>query len=217
MNRLWLCVLAAIWVSYCAQGAEDTIANKNSCRKNIHGEIEIKKGEEKAFFKTASEYVKHDSLIPALSIYRILSYTDRPAGCRRKATVLYDKTEKLALAKVQNRLQGNWRWIWSGSNWGIENRPADCDCSQMITINKNSITFYQNDTLIRTTTFRLFKDFGWRTQKDYNEISIELNDKSEKWHILFDGTWWTPEDGFTINKYYGCVCGCPEEGYAPVY
>lgn len=156
----------------------------------------------------------------ALRIYSGFCQHDSLSPIAQKFKPRMDSMLDARYRYFHNNLQGRYRWLWSGSNWGTGNEPQMCCCERVMEIGKDSIRFYQDSLLQHAVAYSIKRAY----------INLEL----ENWTIhLSNGENWLVSSTFEpyyhwrvhhqlrntrdpmlwINRMQGCVCGCPEELY----
>lgn len=161
-----------------------------------------------------------DSLDEAIRFYRYVAlYSPEPyfSALSKKRLQQIWKDEKLAF---QQLLEGKWRWMSSGTNWGVSDSPKICKCSRYIEFKGDSISFYEGNTL--TETLPYYINFEIRFIGT-DQVMVYIADGRKIWRLSI-----TPE---VENAYFlaersknaefflemtdvgllpNCVCGCPE-------
>jgi hypothetical protein len=184
------------------------------------------------FYQKAQKLIElnnPDSSFEATRILWALLYYDTTKYSVDLFTPLLDKIENANRAFYKTTLSGQWKFEWSGSNWGTAQTSKDVNKSIVFT-DKEAI-FYSGDTIKRRTVYYLSNNYPLyfipsnNSQSRFTTVNLfhlVFADTKEEWNIRFYKDGFVPYVGQTqttamlINQMPNCVCGCPEEVYNKV-
>ena len=166
---------------------------------------------------TLTSYHNYDSSQKAVNMFRSLSkFNEIKYSVSNFQTEMY-QIEVEVYNYYKLALSGQWKFEWSGSNWGTDKTAKEVN--QKIMFKNDNVYFFRNDTIVRQSKFILENRFRNRLIFNVYDLSIIFNDNNEEWtltlcksYIPYIGK--SNSLGILINKMPNCVCGCLEEVYA---
>ena len=175
------------------------------------------------YYKTALRLENSDSMREATVYYkhvvRFVPKSKIGVSSKTKLDSIWEIEKKL----YQEQFIGEWRWIWSGTNWGKEDSPNLCNCVKYWNISKDEIVIIEDDTLIERLSYKIEKEIEKIGSGDF---MINIKDGENSWRIRIYqeplNTYYLSERSkdakfFMTCRNEGlipdCVCGCPEERF----
>lgn len=199
-----------LMLSFIAAGQRNPLKDRYSISKSNH----------LTFYQKAQNLIElndPDSSFEATRILQALLYYDTTKYLIELFTPLLDNIEKANRAYHITILSGQWKFEWSGSNWGTAQTSKDVNKAIFFT-DKEAI-FYSGDTIKRRTSYQLSNSYSQSRFATVNFFRLVFIDTKEEWDIRFYRNGFVPYVGRTqtvamlINQMPNCVCGCPEEVY----
>jgi hypothetical protein len=172
--------------------------------------IPIKQGQETYFFHYGLTLLKQDSLKKAGQIFDRIYWLDTTSISGKQALAYRKIIEKKVIKETKNNLNNIWVWNWSGTNWGETDSPSKSGTTKWIELNGKTITFYQNNNLIRQTRYTLTQTFDWVSGFLTNHI--QYKDSKEEWYFTLtsmndfyaDRLWIEQKSTFVCGNYGEC-------------
>ena len=166
-----------------------------------------------------TSYHNYDSSQRAVNMFRSLADFDKTKYSANNFQRELKQIELETYDYYKLVLAGQWKFEWSGSNWGTYKTSKELN--QKIIFKNDSALFYINDTTIRQTKFFIENRFTSMWAFSVFDFSIIFNDSNEVWtfrlyksYVPYIGK--TNSFGILINKMPNCLCGCPEEVYEKI-
>lgn len=171
-----------------------------------------------AYFQKGLRYMKADSVKSAWHLFNCIMVYD---SASKEAAIIKKMEDSLVVLHMQafrDHFIGRWNWIGDGSNWGESETPKTCHCTRHLEITDSTITYFQNDTLLKVFRYAFEQRSAIVYSPDF--IVLKINN-DEKWVAEFNDTTWPirvgqsskNKDFLMFNTWYGCACGCPNEVY----
>ncbi|KAA3635620.1 MAG: hypothetical protein DWQ02_09605 [Bacteroidetes bacterium] len=163
------------------------------------------------------------SLKEALSFYKYVAQFDSTNDIGRISKSKLDSIGTIEKEIFQNQFMGEWKWIWSGTNWGTENSPKKCNCQKYWKVGFNEILVLEDNQVIDKLHYKI--------EKDINAIGtgyfiININSGKKKWRLRIyrevENAYFLMERSKDAKFFLSfrdeglipnCVCGCPEKRF----
>ncbi len=179
--------------------------------RTLFDNIPIDKGQEEKYFKYAVELFNADSLRKAGQIFDRVYWLDTTSTLAKKSINYRNLIEQKVVYQTKKNLMSSWDWGWSGTNWGATETKENSKKTKKIEISKREIHFYINDTLVRTTEYKLSQRFNW--VNGFLTNLVVYSDTNEEWYynlMSFDSF---ISDNLRIEQKTDYVCGNYGETY----
>ena len=186
-------------------------ARLNNEFRSLFDNIPIDKGQEEKYFTYAKDLFNKDSLKKAVKIFDRLYWLDTSTTISKKSLNFRNSIEQKVISQTRENLLNSWNWGWSGTNWGATETQANTNKTKRLVILKNTIEFYINDTLVRTTKYDLTQSFNW--VGGYLTNLIIYDDTKEQWYYNLMGWDTFTSDNLRIEQKTNYVCGNYGETY----
>lgn len=148
--------------------------------QNWFDPIPIKKEQKEFYFKYALNLYNQDSLIKAGQIFDRIFWLDTLGETGNEALQLRGKIEEKLKEKITPQLYGKWKKSICIYPWNsIKKRDTFELVNNYIVINRQTIIFFEKDSLKRETKYNLKQSFNWIDGYISNQISYA--DNNEEW------------------------------------
>ncbi|RYE50745.1 MAG: hypothetical protein EOP48_19285 [Sphingobacteriales bacterium] len=160
-----------------------------------------------------------DSLFEAQWILRILPLLDSIKYSAEFLKPHFAKYQTAYFAYLKNNIIGQWRFEWSGSNWGTEQTSATRN--EKVVFTDTEAFFYKGDTLKRQTKYLITDEHSSRFPRG-RYFQLYFLDNKVRWDFSFQAKgidyltglkFDRNSIGLHINEEPNCSCGCPERTY----
>lgn len=171
----------------------------------------------KTDFQVAHNLSEADSLWKKAGLFYHVVLFDSTSHIGRLAKAEWSRLKATYLSKISEAILGEWQWVWSGSiGYGRGETPKSCECTQKIVVSKDSIAYYRDGQLEKTTAYQIHV-VDWTIGSHW--FQIQLEDQCQSVSIdpkscdLFAPDPAPGTEFLNINQFSGCVCGCPHDSY----
>ena len=179
-------------------------------------------------FDYARKLENYDSLDKAIKFYKRVVKFGEISKNREVSENKLDSIRQIERKVFLEKLQGKWRWIWSGTNWGTQDSPKTCNCEKYLKITEKNIELIQNDKKPIILNYEFIDDINL-IGSEYFLIKVENNQTKEKWKLKIyqqiDNHIYLSErsensdlflEFIDITEYRYCVCGCSERRFEKI-
>lgn len=177
-------------------------------------------------FEKAIELENRGNIKEAVSLYYGIAQFDSTSYRGHYAVAKLDSIWQIKKRLFKERLLGEWRWIWSGTNWGTSDSPRRCDCEEYWS--------FQDAEIIVTKANEIKEKLVYKIERDFSSIGtssfvLKINDGEKQWRLRIYSevendyylmersektTFFLAFRDVTLSS--GCVCGCPEKRFEKV-
>ena len=188
--------------------------------------IEYNKELAKDDFEKAIKFEKSDSLIEAIRCYKRVAKYDSTNRIGKLSKSKLDSVWLIEKEIFSNQILGNWRWIWSGTNWGTEDSPNKCICERIAKFEKDQIVFYENGVEQEKLGYEIIYDLK---RIGTGQVLIKIKEGGDVWRLIIyekiDNSLFLMERNKDSELFLNfrdigilprCVCGCPEKRFEKI-